>query len=352
MIDTHFPIELPIIQAPMAGVTSPSLVAAVSNAGALGSIGAGYLNALQTRAFIQGVKQQTTKAFGINLFVPEEIELDPQLIENANGYLQPIREELGLPENKVSNITAHSDYEQQIQVVLEEKVPVCSFTFGMPRKDIVLELKKNGILVIGTATTVEEAIAVQDQGMDAVVVQGMEAGGHRGSFLHEHYIGLMSLIPQVVDEIHIPVIAAGGIMDGRGVAAALCLGAKAVQMGTAFLTTEESSAHPQHKLAILQAKEVDTSVTKVFSGKSARGITNQFMREMKPYEHNLPPYPIQNSLTKEIRKKAAEQSSSQYMSLWSGQSPRLSKSMSAQQLIKDIMEEVRKISKSMTNQTF
>ena len=199
-------------------------------------------------------------------------------------------------------------FNEQIKVVMEEKVPFCSFTFGIPSKEVIVELKQHNIILIGTATTVEEAVEIEKNGMDIVVVQGSEAGGHRGNFINgfqESLIGLMSLIPQVVDNVSIPVIAAGGIMDGRGLMASLCLGAKGVQMGTAFLTCIESGAHKVHKEAILNAKEDQIVLTRAFSGKWARGIKNKFILEMQKHESSIPDFPVQNSLTQSIRKASA-----------------------------------------------
>src|SRR5690625_4298199 len=314
-------IEYPIFQAPMAGVTTPELVASVSNAGGLGHIGAGYLSAKETRTFIKAVKQLTNQPFGINLFVPEDNVVSLDEMNQSRQLLEFCLEDLGLEKMDMPSIEQSTDFDLQLEVVIEEGVRVCSFTFGLPSEAIVKKLKNNGIFVIGTATNVKEAQMVERAGMDAVVVQGAEAGGHRGTFLEkESYIGLMSLIPQVVDHISIPVIGAGGIMHGRGVRASLCLGAQAVQLGTAFLTTKESGAHPLHKESILGATEEDVQITRAFSGKSARGINNKFMTTMKIHENDLPPYPYQNSLTKEIRREAAKQQNKDYMSLWSGQS--------------------------------
>ncbi|WP_203364460.1 nitronate monooxygenase [Bacillus sp. REN10] len=335
---------LSVWQAPMAGVTTPELVAAVSNAGGLGNIGAGYLSGAQTEQFIQQVKKLTDAPFGINLFVPEPIEEDTERVKYAQSLLISYRQELGMERDTSEKITVPSTYLEQLEVVLKERVPICSFTFGLPEEEVIQRLKANRTIVIGTATTVEEAIAVEKAGMDAVVVQGSEAGGHRGSFEKpERLIGLMSLLPQVVQEVQIPVIAAGGIMNSQGVAAALCLGASAVQMGTAFLVTEESGAHPLHKEAILTASETDAVLTKAFSGKSARGITNRFLQEMQAHEAKLPPYPVQNTLTAGIRKQAAKLNKADYLSLWSGQSPRLSKRQTAEQLIRLIEKEVGEV---------
>lgn len=338
-------IKFPIFQAPMAGITTPELVAAVSNSGGLGNIGAGYLSAKETRECIQNVKKLTNKPFGINLFVPEQNTVSSNQINRAIQLLDFCKDDLRLDEIEMPSFEGMNDFDKQVEVIVEERVPVCSFTFGIPNEDVIKTLKNKGIFVIGTATNVKEAEAVEKSGMDAVVAQGSEAGGHRGTFLDsESYIGLMSLLPQAVDHVSIPVIGAGGIMDGRGVLAALYLGAHAVQMGTAFLTTKESGANPLHKEAILTGTEEDLQITRAFSGKSARGMNNKFIIALKKHEHELLTYPYQNSLTKKIRSEAAKQNNKEYMSLWGGQSPRLSKNIAAHELIETIMQDCNKIS--------
>ncbi|SER89498.1 nitronate monooxygenase family protein [Psychrobacillus sp. OK032] len=342
-------IDNPIIQAPMAGgITTSALVAAVSNNGALGMIGAGYLSPVQLRDQIREVKQLTTKNFGVNLFVPSNFEVIENHIEEANSLLDKYRTQLKV-EQELEAFPCMKEmlqvYNEQVQIIVEEKVRVCSFTFGVPSMEQITLLKQQGVILIGTATTVTEAIAIEKLGMDAVVVQGSEAGGHRGNFISRHeegMIGVMSLIPQVADQVTIPVIAAGGIMDGRGLIAALSLGAKAVQMGTAFLTCVESGAHPLHKEAILQAKDEDTTLTNAFSGKWARGISNTFTKEMHEYEANIPNFPIQNTLTQSIRKASASQNNKEYMSLWSGQSPTLAKNETVEALIQRTIKQAER----------
>ncbi len=342
-------IAYPIIQAPMAGgVTTSSLVAAVSNHGGLGMVGAGYMRPKELRKQIRAIKQLTDNPFGVNLFVPEKPHVKEESVKKAYDLLQPLREELemkgGIPH--VDHEENVKTFQEQLQVVSAEKVSVCSFTFGMPSKEIIQALKKENIVVIGTATTVNEALLYEQQGVDAIVVQGSEAGGHRGTFagnVEESMIGLMALIPQVVDQIDLPVIASGGIMDARGVVASLFLGAQGIQMGTAFLTTEESGAHERHKEAILHAVEDETVLTSVFSGKHARGIKNEFIDLMKEHEATIPAYPLQNTLTKEIRKEAGKRNKSDWMSLWCGQNPRLSKKQTVAQLMSTIVSDVNKL---------
>lgn len=342
-------VTYPIIQAPMAGgPTSPSLVAAVSNSGGLGMIGAGYMNAEQIRQQIREVRMLTDRSFGINLFIPSAYSLNPYKLQSANTSLQPFLEKFHL-EQPISFPKYEQDLEtfnQQLEVIMEEKVPVCSFTFGLPSPETISKLKNHSIVPIGTATTVKEAMMNEQVGMEAVVVQGTEAGGHRGTFegdMEKSLIGLMSLIPQTADKVKIPIIAAGGIMDGRGILAAQCLGAIGVQMGTAFLVTKESGANTAHKEAVLTASEDKLVLTKSFSGKLARGITNDFIEKMKEKEEELPDYPIQNELTKGIRKASAEKRNPEFMSLWSGQSPRLAKRVTVQELMNILIQQVEEI---------
>ncbi|MDZ5472920.1 nitronate monooxygenase [Bacillus sp. 31A1R] len=342
-------IKYPIIQAPMAGgVTTSQLVAEVSKAGGLGMIGAGYMTPSKLREQIREIKLLTSNPFGVNLFVPSEFDFTEEEVQYASQKMQPIHDDfqIQLSFDFPTETQLFETFSEQIQVVIEEQVPICSFTFGVPKEDVILKLKHQNIILMGTATTVREALDNEDRGMDIVIVQGSEAGGHRGNYLggvQESLIGLMSLIPQVVDSVSIPVIAAGGIMDGRGVMASLCLGAKGVQMGTAFLTCVESGANAVHKEAIFHASEDEIVLTRAFSGKSARGIKNQFISDMQKHESNLPVFPVQNTLTQKMRSASTAQSNPAYMSLWSGQSPRLAKVQTVEALMHNIMEEVNKI---------
>lgn len=350
-VTSLFNVKYPIIQAPMAGgVTTTRLVTEVSNAGGLGMIGAGYMSPTQLRKQIHEVQQLTTNTFGVNLFVPNEFHVTEEEIFTANERLSQFRRTLQLPEKKTVEKLDFNDlyntFLEQIDVVIKEKVPICSFTFGIPTTEVIDHLKQHDILLIGTATTVKEANALEKAGMDIIVVQGSEAGGHRGHFLQsndESMVGLMSLIPQVVYKVSIPVIAAGGIMDGRGLMASLCLGAQGVQMGTAFLTCLESGANELHKAAILNAKEDQTVITRSFSGKWARGIQNEFISSMRANEHKLPAFPLQNSLTKDIRKASANQGKTDFMSLWAGQNATMAKRQTVHTLMESIITEAKKL---------
>lgn len=320
-LTTRLEIEYPIIQAPMAGVTTPEFVAASAEAGVLGSIGAGYLSAGDMRTFIREVKSLTVKLFAVNLFVPVKVDSSEDQLRGAYEALQPIGKELGmLPWNAPFS---ESEFEGQVQVIIEEDVKICSFTFGLPDEKTVRLMKENDVYLIGTATTVEEAKMAEQAGMDAIVVQGSEAGGHRGSFAGElTLIPLDELLRGVVAAVQIPVIAAGGIAKKEMMGNALSAGAQAVQIGTAFLAADESGAHPLYKQAILDAEVGCTVLTKAFSGKTARGIRNRFITEMK--EEVIACYPFQNDLTKEIRNEAAKQGKPEFMSLWAGESVHLS----------------------------
>lgn len=332
-------IETPIIQAPMAGgTTTPELVAAVSNAGGLGSIGAGYLSAEAVKDTVAATRALTDKPFAVNLFVPREPVIDDSKIAASNAQLDEFRRALAI-ERPDPPARFAPDFHEQFEAAVAARVPVFSFTFGALTPDQVSRLKDVGSTVIGTATTVAEARALEAIDVDMIVAQGAEAGGHRGTFLHhwqDALIGTMALVPQVVDAVSVPVIASGGIMEGRGVAAACMLGAAGVQMGSAFLVCQESGANQTHQDALLEADAAETRVTRVFSGKAARGIRNRFIDDMSALGERIPDYPIQNAWTKDVRAAAGAQGRAEFMSLWAGQAASLARRTTARQLIADI----------------
>lgn len=347
-------IEHPIIQAPMAGGPStPELAAAVSNAGGLGSLGAAYLTPEALRRDIAAVRRLTDRPFGVNLFLPESAPLSDERLQRALALLAPYRDELGLPPLTEmppdSQADAQAAFAALLGIVLEERAPVFSFTFGVLATEHLRALKGAGITVIGTATTVAEGVALAAVGVDAVVGQGFEAGGHHGSFQPDEdytlrsFIGTMALVPQLVDAVEVPVIAAGGIMDGRGLVAALALGAAAVQMGTAFLACAESGAHPLHKAALLASTEERTVLTRAFSGRSARGLANRFTEELRPHEAELAPFPAQNTLTRGLRQAAAAQSRAEFLSMWAGQASRLATARPAAEVVRDVAGQARQV---------
>ncbi|EEM00274.1 2-nitropropane dioxygenase (Nitroalkane oxidase) [Bacillus mycoides DSM 2048] len=339
-------IKYPIIQAGMAGaITTSELVAAVSNSGGLGTLGAGYMSPEQIREAIYKIRELTNKPFGVNLLLTKEIQIEEEKVNEAKVLLSGVNRELGIEEEKTLKLP--KSYKEQLQVLLEEKVPVVSFAFQTLEKEEIDDLKKEGIKVIGTATHVAEAKALAKLGVDIIVGQGSEAGGHRGTFIgkeQDAMIGTFALIPQLVAEVpHIPIVAAGGVMNGQGLVAAFALGAEAVQMGSAFLTSEESITHDVYKEAILHSTDTSTTVTRAFSGKYARGIRNEFIEKHEGREENLPMYPVQNVLTSKIRQEAAKQNKEEYMSLWAGQASSLARTESAQHVVKRVMKEAENL---------
>ncbi|MFJ7919450.1 NAD(P)H-dependent flavin oxidoreductase [Lysinibacillus fusiformis] len=320
MLQTLLVSQQPIIQAPMAGVTSPKFVAACTEAGLLGSIGAGYLDGEQTKQFIQEVKKLTTKPFAVNLFVQEEPQIDIEVLQKARMALQPFYDELGL--SAVQSVVSKEVFAGQVQAVIEENVKICSFTFGIPSAEVLQQLKEHGVYTIGTATTLAEAQLVEQAGMDAVVLQGGEAGGHRGSFTAPlQLIPLYDLLQQVAGNIAIPIIAAGGLVTKEDIQKALESGAQAVQVGTVLLVAEECEISPLYKNAVLASKEQETTITLAFTGKPARGLANNFTRRME--DATVAPYPLQNYLTTTIRKESAEQGNAEYVSMWMGENSHL-----------------------------
>jgi len=342
----------PVIQAPMAGGgDTPDLVAAVSNAGGMGFIGAAYLTPLQIIAAGKTVREKTQRPFGINLFAPSASPGSPKNMELALRRVAPFFEELGLPAPSVPEESTIK-FQAQLDSVLETEASAFSFTFGTLPSDAIAAIKNRGVNVFGTATTVSEALALEQSGVHAIVAQGSEAGGHRGTFqgaFSAAMIGTMALVPQVVDAVNIPVIASGGIMDGRGIVAALALGAAAVQMGTAFLTCHEAGVPEAYKEAVLNAHEDQTRVTRAFSGRPARGIVNRFMREVESEnaEDAILPFPLQNVLTRPMRTAASKKNRADFLSLWAGQALRLARRESAQELMARLAKEIEETKREL-----
>ena len=338
-------IAHPVIQAPMAGGgDTPDLVGAVSNAGGMGFIGAAYLTPQQIIAAGKIVREKTQRPFGINLFAPSPSPESPKNLQLALRRVAPFFEELGLP-TPAAPAESTIKFQEQLDAVFETEASAFSFTFGNLPGDLIAAIKNRSVLVLGTATTVAEALALEQSGVDAVIAQGSEAGGHRGTFQAEFsaaMIGTMALVPQIVDAVTIPVIASGGIMDGRGIVAALALGAAVVQMGTAFLTCHEAGVPNAYKEAILSAHEDQTRVTRAFSGRPARGIVNRFMRDVQSEngEDAILPFPLQNVLTRPMRTAAAKQNRAEFLSLWAGQALRLARRESAQELMARLAKEI------------
>jgi nitronate monooxygenase len=335
-------VEYPVFQAPMAGGPStPELAAAVSNAGGLGSMGAGYVSAEAVRDAIRATRALTSRPFCMNLFAPEPGGAAPSAEEvaRAQAALAPFRAEVGLP--PAAPLAAALPFREQLRVVLEERVPVFSTTFGALAPEDVQALARAGAVVMGTATSVREARALEAGGVHAIVAQSGEAGGHRGTFLGSVEGGLagtLTLLPQIVDAVRVPVVAAGGIMDGRGIAAAFALGASAVALGTAFLACPESGASRPYKEAILARREADeTTLTRAFSGRWARGLRNRFTEALAAAP--VLPYPLQNSMTADLRREAARSGKADLLSLWAGQGVALARARPAADLLRELVRE-------------
>ena len=336
-------LDLPVIQAPMAGgATTVALVSEASKAGVLGSLGAAYMSAEQIDAAVAGIRAHTDRPFAINLFAsvpaqPMHGDADRMLALMARYHAR-----LGLPAPAAPGPQA-DPLPGQIDAILRLRPAVFSFTFGRIPADVLARCRELGIMTVGTATTVREALALEQDGVDAVVAQGAEAGGHRGTFLEDFeqsLIGTMALVPQVADAVSIPVIASGGIMDGRGIAAALVLGAEAAQMGTAFLTTDESGIGEAYKALLPASRSEQSRVTRAFSGRPARGIANDFMRDADAIAADILPYPLQNALTRPMRTEGGKAGDTQVLSLWAGQAAPMARRESTAQLVRRLESEL------------
>ncbi len=339
----RFGLRHPIIQAPLAGGgDTPGLVAAVGEAGAIGFIGAAYLTPAQIAETSRAVRERTDRPFGISLFAPQPPPVPPADPRPALERVAPYYVELGLTP-PVPPPSPADTFADLLAAALDSGAAAFSFTFGILPPGAVAAIKARGMFLMGTATTVDEAVALERAGADAVVAQGSEAGGHRATFdaeFHDGMVGIVALVPQMTDAVRVPVIASGGIMDGRGIAAALALGAVAVQMGTAFLTCDEAGIPEAYKVAILGAHEDGTRLTRAFSGRPARGIVNRFMTEVdREGDAAILPFPLQNSLTRPVRAAAAKQGRAEFLSLWAGQGVRLARRQPAAELIARLAKE-------------
>jgi len=343
-----FKIKYPIIQAPMAGgISTPHLVASVNQAGGIGFLAAGYLSAATLEKQILEVKSKSNSIFGVNLFIVDSIKID-NCIKPEN--ICEIEKELEIYKNDRLNIILDEENDKKIDVIIKNGVKIVSFTFGISPQEWIQKLKKHDIYTVGNCTNFSEAKALETSECDAIVVQGIEAGGHRSSFLNKianDEIGLFALLQEIKRNIKIPLIAAGGIANGKSLLAAKILGATAVQIGTGFLLTNESGAADAYKNEILHGHAHDTVLTKDISGKKARGKMNSLITKLHSGADKILPFPVQNALTKEIRNFAASQNDPNFMSLWCGQSVNLcQKIVPVQNFIEAMMleyqEEIRK----------
>ena len=342
-------INYPIIQGLFGGFASQRLTAAVSNFGGLGSFGANALAPEAIKDVIAQIRSLTAKPFAMNLWVSTEDEGARTSDESAfNRSLAPLvahLDELGAP-RPIYKTYSPTRFEDRVRVLLEAKVPIFSFIFAIPPREILEECRARSIVTIGTATTPDEAAALQEAGVDAIVASGFEAGGHRGSFLRaaeDSLTGTLSLVPQIVDIVDVPVIAAGGIGDARGVIAALALGAEGVQMGTVFLSCEESGASRLHREALLRKNAGHTGLTKGFTGRLARGMHNRLMEELNRKGVEILPYPLQRGLVRNLSIAAEAAGRSDLLPLWAGQSANLSTCTDVPAFLNSLVEEVSEI---------
>ncbi|NYH18018.1 NAD(P)H-dependent flavin oxidoreductase [Paraburkholderia bryophila] len=318
----RFALRVPVVQAPMAGgATTPALVAAVSNAGGLGFLAGAALPPEKIASEVAAIRALTDRPFGVNLFVLDPAAPDDATVRRALEAIDPLRAEFDLPPGQPLERYA-PDFRAQLEMLIELRVPVASFTFGLLPAHDVARLHDAGLYVIGTATHTAEGVAWRDVGADAIAAQGAEAGAHRGTFIgafEDALVGTLALVPQLVDATGLPVLAAGGIMDGRGIVAALALGAQAAAMGTAFLTCRESAIPQAWKTRVRDMSDTSTSVTRAITGRHARGIRNPLMQSLSETAQKVAPYPVQNALTQELRQSAGRAQNADYLSLWSGQ---------------------------------
>jgi len=347
-----FGIEHPIIQAPMAGPVSPQMVIAAAEAGGMGSLPAAMLTADSLRGELQVVKQGTDRPINVNFFVHDDPRPDAAREAGWRKRLAAYYRELGLAADAGRNAPTRAPFSAAMcDVVLEFKPKVVSFHFGMPDRALLTRVKDAGLLVMSSATSAEEACWLEDHGCDVVIAQGNEAGGHRGMFLNDdisRQAGTMALVPQVVDAVKVPVIAAGGIGDGRGIAAALALGAAGAQIGTAFLLAPEARTSALHRAALKQANDNSTTLTNVFTGRPARGIVNRYVSEVGPMSADAPQFPLAAGATQPMRAAAEAKGSPDFTPLWSGQAPTFAREMPTADLIATLVKETEAVLKRLS----
>jgi nitronate monooxygenase len=332
--------DLPLIQAPMAGSQGSALAIAVSNAGGLGSLPCAMLDAQAMRKELEAIRAQTKKPCNVNFFCHAQPAPDAQREAAWRAALAPYYEEFGIDPAPIAAGPGRLPFSKEIADVLEEFKPaVVSFHFGLPAPELVARVKRWGAKVLGSATTVEEARWLEAHGADAVIAQGSEAGGHRGIFLSEDLntqVSTLALVPQIVKAIKVPVIAAGGIADKKGVAAALVLGATAAQVGTTYLLCPEATTSKVHRAALKSEAARVTALTNLFTGRPARGIVNRIIRELGPISAKTPAFPLATSAIAPLRAKAESQGSGEFSPLWSGQNARGCRDIPAAELTRTL----------------
>lgn len=347
-----FGIKYPILLGPMGGgFSTPQLLAAVSNAGGLGSLGAYTLTPQQLLEAADTIKSLTDKPYNINLWVSDVdkhlTNYSAESLEKVKKHFKPYFDELSIPLPDL-DINIPSKFQEQVETLFKIKPAVFSFIFGLPPIEVLNEARRLGIKTVGAATTLDEALALEEAKVDAIVAAGFEAGGHRPSFLrpaHDSLTGTFTLVQQLKAKVKTPVIAAGGIADGKGIAAALTLGADAVQLGTAFIITDESNAAPLHKAALLSDDHKHTVLSKSLTGRMGRLISNRISEEVK-YETEVLPFPLQTLLIRPLREAAIAQGKTDMINFWSGQNGIKLKHTKAAELMQALITETGQILKS------
>jgi len=341
----QFQLAVPVIQAPMAGVSTPLMASSVCEAGGMGSIGAGATDAAGARAMIEEVRNHTSRAFNVNLFVHRSAQADAKREDAWLEFLGPLFAEFGAkpPETLRTIYKSFADDPEMLAMLLEMAPPVVSFHFGLPSADALSALRARGIYLMATATSLDEAHAIEAAGIDAIVAQGIEAGGHRGVFDPagpDDALGTMALVRLLVRKSRLPVIAAGGIMDGAGIAAALDLGAAAAQLGTAFVACPESAADAAYRAALAGSGACHTTLTSLISGRPARALANRFTALGDSIAGLRPPdYPIAYDAGKALHIAAKALGEHGFGAQWAGQGAPLARTMPAADLVRTLLEE-------------
>jgi nitronate monooxygenase len=331
---TFLPSEIPLIQAPMASAQDAKLAIAVCKAGGLGSLPAAMLTPDRLREQIAAVRRETSAPFNVNFFCHSEPAPNPEAEARWRKRLAPYYAEAGVDPSAAPAGPARAPFGEALCAVIEETKPaVVSFHFGLPPAELLSRVKATGALILSSATTVAEARWLEERGVDGIIAQGREAGGHRGMFLSDDIDaqpGLIALLPQVRDAVRLPIVAAGGITEGRGIAAAFALGADAVQMGTAYLRTPEATTSPLHRAALANARDDATRLTNVFTGRPARGLVNRFVAEVGPMCPDAPQFPLAAGAAAPLRAAAEKLGSGDFSPLWAGESAALARDEGAE----------------------
>ncbi|SRR6266700_800675 len=340
-------IQHPIVQAPMAGAMDWELVAAVADAGALGSLPCAMLNPRQVIEQVGQIRGRTQNPINLNFFCHRPPTMDNAREAAWRDRLAPYYNELGLDPNTPVSAPNRTPFDAAMcEIVVELKPAVVSFHFGLPEAQLIARVKGTGCLILSSATTVAEAVCLVDHGADAIIAQGYEAGGHRGMFLTEDIaaqVGTLALVPQVADAVKVPVIAAGGVTDARGIAATLALGAAGVQMGTAFLFCPEAKVSVPHRAALATARDDGTALTNLMTGRPARGFYNRVMRDVGPMAEVAPEFPLAAVALAPLRAKAEAQGSGEFSPLWAGQAAALGQEMPARQLVSKLADGTQEV---------